>query len=85
MAVFLPNAVKSGNMSATIQRWERWLPMIFTTLWFVISIAVAVASAWWARRCLLRYFRYQATSSYQPSRPLFPKPAKPGTLPPRLA
>ena len=85
MGIYLPRVVK-GNMAATTsQRWDQWIPIILTMLWFLISMAVAVVSAWWARRCLLRYFRYQATVSYQPGRPLFPKLAKSGTLPPRLA
>jgi ABC-type transport system involved in multi-copper enzyme maturation permease subunit len=84
MAVYLPRVIKGNMTAATTQRWDQWIPIIFTGLWFVISMAVAILSAWWARRCLLRYFRYQATASYQPARPLFPKLAKPGTLPPRL-
>ena len=84
MLVFLPRAMK-GMAVPTSRAWDEWLPLILTGLWFIISLTVAILSAWWARRCLHRYFRYQATASYQPARPLFPKRAKTGTLPPRLA
>jgi len=51
-------------------------------------MAAAIFSAWWTRRCLHRYFRHQATLSYQPVKtaapPVAPPPTPPGPLPPRL-
>jgi hypothetical protein len=84
MLIFMPRVFKGGATAVT-RKWDEWLPLIFTALWFLISMAVAILTAWWARRCLLRYFRYQATASYQPAKPFFPRLAKTGTLPPRLA
>lgn len=86
MAVFLPQVAKgAAGMTASFQRWGEWLPLIFTGLWLVISVAVAALSIWWARRCLPRYFRYQATLSYAPQKAVWSPSAKPATLPPRIA
>ena len=84
MAVVLPNLMRTGTGTINSRRWDEWLPFIFTALWLVLSMAVAILSAWWARRCLLRHFRYQATAAYQPARPLFPARAKHAKLPPRI-
>jgi hypothetical protein len=65
-----------------------WIPHILTGAWFFVSMAAAIFSAWWTRRCLHRYFRHQATLSYQPVKtaapPVAPPPTPPGPLPPRL-
>ncbi len=83
MLIFMPKVIR-GNAATTGKLWNEWMPFILTVLWFMMSMTIAILSAWWARRCLLRNFRYQATASYQPPKLLFPRRAKPGTLPPRL-
>ena len=86
MIVFVPQVIRSGNTtSATTTKWLEWMPQIFTGLWFLASMAVAILSAWWARRCLKNNFRYQATLSCQPPKVLWPPAAKSDTLPPRIA
>lgn len=86
MIVFMPQALRNAaTTSTTITKWMEWLPYIMTVLWTSISLAVAIVSAWWARRCLKKYFRYQATLSYQPPKPFWQPGAKSATLPPRLA
>lgn len=69
----------------TMVNWMEWLPFIFTVLWFLLSMAIAGLTAWSARRSLSRYFRYQATSWYQPGKAFWSRRAKTGTLPPRIA
>jgi ABC-type Na+ efflux pump permease subunit len=86
MIVFMPQALRAGAApTTTITKWMEWLPYIMTVLWAVISLTIAIVSAWWARRCLNKHFRYQATLSYQPPKALWRRPAKSPTLPPRLA
>jgi ABC-type transport system involved in cytochrome c biogenesis permease component len=86
MAIFLPQVAKGGaGMASSFQRWGEWLPLIFTHLWLVISLMVAVVSTWWAWRCLPRYFRYQATLAYQPQKAVWSPSVKSATLPPRIA
>jgi hypothetical protein len=87
MLVFLPRvaSAKGGVVTATTSFWDEWMPVILVVLWFVISLAVALFSAWWGRRALLKYFRYQATVSYQPAKPLWSPRPQPAKLPPRLA
>jgi hypothetical protein len=86
MIVFLPRVMgQSATNSQTLNRWMEWLPAILTAIWFLMSLGVAFFSIWWARARLMKYFRHQATSWYQPAKPFWPRRAKPGTLPPRLA
>jgi len=86
MIVFVPQIARGGAAPAatTVTKWMEWLPYIMTVLWATISLTVAILSAWWARRCLKRYFRYQATLSYQPPKAIWRQPVKAATMPPRL-
>lgn len=88
MLVFVPQLVRNGaatTTSATFTKWMDWLPLIMTALWFVASMAIAIATIWWSRRCLQKYFRYQATLSYQPVKASWSPRAPAATVPPRLA
>ena len=87
MLMFIPSAIRSGGGAGNptfFTRWIEFLPFILIGAWFFLSLAMAIFSAWWARRCLHRYFRYQATLSYQPVKAFTPPPAKPGTAPPPM-
>ena len=95
MLLFIPNFIRGAGISwsstSTMESLLEWVPHILTGNWFFLSIAAAIFSAWWARRCLHRYFRHQATLSYQPVKTGAPRvappptpPTPPGPLPPRL-
>jgi hypothetical protein len=85
MAAFMPQLVRQAGGGATITNWMELLPFILTGVWFLLSMAVAFLTAWWARRYLFSYFRYQATSWYQPGKAFWSRRAKAGNLPPRIA
>lgn len=79
----MPRA-RSITSAPFLEKFVEWIPHILTGSWFFVAMAMAIFSAWWARRCLHRYFRYQATLSYQPVKAFTPPPAKPGTAPPPI-
>jgi ABC-type transport system involved in cytochrome c biogenesis permease component len=86
MAVFLPQVTRGGTaLGRATTQWMEWMPFILTGIWFMVSLGTAVFSVWWARKSLKKYFRYQATAWYQPAKAFWPRRAKPGKLPPRLA
>jgi hypothetical protein len=86
MAVFLPQVTRGGTaLGRATTQWMEWMPFILTGIWFLVSLGTAVFSVWLARKSLRKYFRYQATAWYQPSKAFWPRRAKPGKLPPRLA
>jgi ABC-type transport system involved in cytochrome c biogenesis permease component len=87
MLIFVPRVLNAGgpNTGASMTKWMEWLPLLLTSLWFLLSMAAAIISAWWARRCLHQHFRYQATLSYQPVKANWSPPVSSATLPPRLA
>ena len=87
MLIFLPRTMNAGgpNPGVSMNRWMEWMPYILTGIWFLLSMAAAILSAWWARRCLHQYFRHQATLSYQPVKANWSPSVSSATLPPRLA
>jgi hypothetical protein len=86
MLIFANSAAAGGaGINSTITKWMEWLPLLLTSLWFLLSVAAAILSAWWARRCLQQQFRYQATLSYQPVKANWSPPVPPAIVPPRLA
>ncbi len=85
MVIFLPQVARGRTTTATMTKWTDWMPQILTSLWFLISMSVAIFSIWWARGCLKKYFRYQATAWYQPAKAFWSRRPKPATLPPPLA
>ena len=88
MLIVIPQAMQGGATtaatSATLTKWMDWMPHLCVALWLNISLVAAIFSAWWARRCLKKYFRYQATLSYQPVKASWSPRAKPATVPPPL-
>jgi len=85
MLIFLPQFVNAGaaNNAASMKKWMEWLPHLLTSGWVLLSLAAAILTAWWARRCLQQQFRHQATLSYQPVKAGSPPPLSSAPVPPR--
>ncbi len=61
VVLFMPRLV--GGATAT-PGWMEWLSHLMLGLWFLVSMATAVLTIWWARHCLMRHFRIQATMAF---------------------
>jgi ABC-type transport system involved in multi-copper enzyme maturation permease subunit len=80
MLIYLPQFMGAGTVTRP-NKWMERLPQLMIGLWFIISMAMAALSAWWARRCLRKHFRYQVTLAYGRTEKVR-RIEKPAALPP---